>query len=44
MAWAGEPGRLMETKLSCDHWILDCGAEFLAEIRLLLEKPIGLTL
>jgi pyruvate dehydrogenase E2 component (dihydrolipoyllysine-residue acetyltransferase) len=40
------PGRVMELTLSCDHRILYGaeGAEFLAEVRRLLEEPIGLAL
>ena len=40
------PGKLMEMTLSCDHRILygADGAEFLAEVRRLLEEPIGLAL
>jgi pyruvate dehydrogenase E2 component (dihydrolipoamide acetyltransferase) len=40
------PGRLMEMTLSCDHRILygADGAEFLAEVRRLLEEPVGLAL
>jgi len=40
------PGKVMEMTLSCDHRILygADGAEFLAEIKRLLEEPIGLAL
>jgi pyruvate dehydrogenase E2 component (dihydrolipoamide acetyltransferase) len=40
------PGKVMEMTLSCDHRILygADGAEFLAEIRRILEQPIGLAL
>jgi pyruvate dehydrogenase E2 component (dihydrolipoamide acetyltransferase) len=40
------PGKLMEMTLSCDHRILygADGAEFLAEVRRLLEEPIALAL
>jgi pyruvate dehydrogenase E2 component (dihydrolipoamide acetyltransferase) len=40
------PGKVMEMTLSCDHRILygADGTEFLAEIRRLLEEPIGLAL
>jgi pyruvate dehydrogenase E2 component (dihydrolipoamide acetyltransferase) len=40
------PGETMEITLSCDHRILygADGAEFLAEVRRLLEEPIGLAL
>jgi pyruvate dehydrogenase E2 component (dihydrolipoamide acetyltransferase) len=40
------PGKLMEMTLSCDHRILYGaeGAEFLAEVRRLLEEPVGLAL
>ena len=40
------PGKVMEMTLSCDHRILygADGAEFLAEVRHLLEEPIGLAL
>jgi pyruvate dehydrogenase E2 component (dihydrolipoamide acetyltransferase) len=40
------PGKVMEMTLSCDHRILygADGAEFLAEVRRLLEEPIGLAL
>jgi len=40
------PGKLMELTLSCDHRILygADGAEFLAEVKRLLEEPIGLAL
>jgi pyruvate dehydrogenase E2 component (dihydrolipoamide acetyltransferase) len=40
------PGKVMELSLSCDHRILygADGAEFLAEVRRLLEEPIGLAL
>jgi pyruvate dehydrogenase E2 component (dihydrolipoamide acetyltransferase) len=40
------PGKLMELTLSCDHRILygADGAEFLAEIKRLLEEPIALAL
>jgi len=40
------PGRTMEMTLSCDHRILYGaeGAEFLAEVRGLLEEPVGLAL
>jgi pyruvate dehydrogenase E2 component (dihydrolipoamide acetyltransferase) len=40
------PGKTMEITLSCDHRILygADGAEFLAEVRRLLEEPIGLAL
>ena len=40
------PGRTMEMTLSCDHRILYGaeGAEFLAEVRRLLEEPVGLAL
>jgi pyruvate dehydrogenase E2 component (dihydrolipoamide acetyltransferase) len=39
-------GKVMEMTLSCDHRILygADGAEFLAEVRRLLEEPIGLAL
>ena len=40
------PGKLMELTLSCDHRILygADGAEFLAEVKRLLEEPIALAL
>jgi pyruvate dehydrogenase E2 component (dihydrolipoamide acetyltransferase) len=40
------PGKVMEMTLSCDHRILYGaeGAEFLAEVRRLLEEPVGLAL
>jgi pyruvate dehydrogenase E2 component (dihydrolipoamide acetyltransferase) len=40
------PGKVMEMTLSCDHRILygADGAEFLAEIKRLLEEPIALAL
>jgi pyruvate dehydrogenase E2 component (dihydrolipoamide acetyltransferase) len=40
------PGKVMEMTLSCDHRILygADGAEFLAEVKRLLEEPIGLAL
>ena len=40
------PGKLMEMTLSCDHRILygADGAEFLAEVKRLLQEPIGLAL
>jgi pyruvate dehydrogenase E2 component (dihydrolipoyllysine-residue acetyltransferase) len=40
------PGKLMEMTLSCDHRILygADGAEFLAEVRRILEEPISLAL
>jgi pyruvate dehydrogenase E2 component (dihydrolipoamide acetyltransferase) len=40
------PGKTMEMTLSCDHRILygADGAEFLAEVRRLLEEPVGLAL
>jgi pyruvate dehydrogenase E2 component (dihydrolipoamide acetyltransferase) len=40
------PGKLMELTLSCDHRILygADGAEFLAEIKRILQEPIGLAL
>jgi pyruvate dehydrogenase E2 component (dihydrolipoamide acetyltransferase) len=40
------PGKLMSMTLSCDHRILygADGAEFLAEVRRLLEEPIALAL
>ena len=40
------PGKLMNITLSCDHRILygADGAEFLAEVKRLLEEPIGLAL
>ncbi len=40
------PGKVMEMTLSCDHRILygADGAELLAEVRRLLEEPIGLAL
>jgi pyruvate dehydrogenase E2 component (dihydrolipoyllysine-residue acetyltransferase) len=40
------PGKVMEMTLSCDHRILygADGAGFLAEVRRLLEEPIGLAL
>jgi pyruvate dehydrogenase E2 component (dihydrolipoamide acetyltransferase) len=40
------PAKVMEMTLSCDHRILygADGAEFLAEVRRLLEEPIGLAL
>jgi pyruvate dehydrogenase E2 component (dihydrolipoamide acetyltransferase) len=40
------PGKLMEMTLSCDHRILygADGAEFLAEVKRLLEEPVGLAL
>jgi pyruvate dehydrogenase E2 component (dihydrolipoamide acetyltransferase) len=40
------PGKLMDITLSCDHRILygADGAEFLAEVKRLLQEPIGLAL
>lgn len=40
------PGKLMEVTLSCDHRILygADGAEFLAEIKRILQEPIALSL
>jgi pyruvate dehydrogenase E2 component (dihydrolipoamide acetyltransferase) len=40
------PGKVMEMTLSCDHRILygADGAEFLTEVKRLLEEPIGLAL
>jgi pyruvate dehydrogenase E2 component (dihydrolipoamide acetyltransferase) len=40
------PGKVMEMTLSCDHRILygADGAEFLAEVKRLLQEPIGLAL
>ena len=40
------PGKTMEMTLSCDHRVLygADGAEFLAEVRRLLEEPVGLAL
>ncbi|HEY2052652.1 MAG TPA: dihydrolipoamide acetyltransferase family protein [Solirubrobacterales bacterium] len=40
------PGKVMEMTLSCDHRILygADGAEFLGEVKRLLEEPIGLAL
>jgi pyruvate dehydrogenase E2 component (dihydrolipoamide acetyltransferase) len=40
------PGKLMEITLSCDHRILygADGAEFLAEVKRILQEPLGLAL
>ena len=40
------PGKLMEMTLSCDHRILygADGAEFLAEVKRILQEPLALSL